>query len=249
VNPGRQRRATLAAHPLDCLRPVLAANGRGRQARRAEGAPLKVCRESCNNLADGRGSYLGPISVGVVSDATGGGSSRWKTFGERVIYDNPWVWLGQVDVELPDGERFWHHVVRLHRAAMMVLVDKDERVLLLWRHRFVQDHWGWELAGGLIDEGEEPAETAARELEEETGYRAGRVEHLITFQPMVGMVDSEHVVFVGRDPQRIGEPTETTEIERMEWVPLASVPGLIAAGEIWNSGTLVALLRLLMPQG
>ena len=117
------------------------------------------------------------------------------------------------------------------------------------RHRFVQDRWGWELPGGLIDEGEEPAETAVRELEEETGYRAGRVEHLITFQPMVGMADSEHVVFVGRVPERIGEPTETTEVERMEWVPLASVPGLIAAGEIWNSGTLVALLRLLMPQG
>jgi hypothetical protein len=41
---------------------------------------------------------------------------------------------------------------------------------------------------------------------------------------MVGMVDSEHVVFVGRDPEKAGEPTETTEIERMEWVPLASVP-------------------------
>ena len=48
---------------------------------------------------------------------TGGGTSRWKTFGERVIYDNPWVWLGQVDVELPDGERFWHHVVRLRPDA------------------------------------------------------------------------------------------------------------------------------------
>ena len=68
-----------------------------------------------------------------MTDATGGESSRWKTFGERVIYDNPWVWLGQVDVELPDGERFWHHVVRLHRAAMMVLVDGQDRVLLLWR--------------------------------------------------------------------------------------------------------------------
>ncbi len=184
-----------------------------------------------------------------MTDATGGRTSRWKTFGERVIYDNPWVWLGQVDVELPDGERFWHHVVRLHRAAMMVLVDGQDRVLLLWRHRFVQDRWGWELPGGLIDEGEEPAETAVRELEEETGYRAGRVEHLITFQPMVGMVDSEHVVFTGRDPEKIGEPTETTEVERMELVPLASVPGLVAAGEIWNAGTLVALLRLLMPQG
>ena len=185
------------------------------------------------------------VSVVGVADAERGGPSRWRTFGERTIYDNPWVWLGQIDVELPDGERFWHHVVRLHRAAMMVLVDEQDRVLMLWRHRFVQDRWGWELPGGLIDEGEEPAETAVRELEEETGYRAGRVEHLVRFQPMVGMVDSEHLVFVGRQPEKVAEPVEVNEVERMEWVPLESVPGLISAGDIWNSGTMVGLLRLL----
>jgi hypothetical protein len=43
----------------------------------------------------------------------------------------------------------------------------------------------------------------------------------------------------------VGEPTEINEVERMEWVPLASVPQLIDSGEIWNSGTLVALLRLI----
>ena len=69
--------------------------------------------------------------------------SRWRTLGERVIYDNPWVWLGQIDVEIPGGERFWHHVVRLHRAAVMVLADDQDRVMMLWRHRFVQDRWGW----------------------------------------------------------------------------------------------------------
>ncbi len=180
-----------------------------------------------------------------MADALEGERSRWRTFGERTIYDDPWVWLGQVDVELPGGERFWHHVVRLHRAAMIVLVDEQDRALLLWRHRFVQDRWGWELPGGLIDDGEEPRETAVRELEEETGYRAGRVEHLVTFQPMVGMLDSEHVVFTGRDPQLVAEPVETGEVERMEWVPLALVPALIAEGKIWNSGSLVGLLGLL----
>lgn len=75
-------------------------------------------------------------------------SSRWKTFGERMIYDSPWVWLGQVDVEPPGGARYWHHVVRLRPAAVMALVDGEERVLMLWRHRFVPDRRGWELPGG-----------------------------------------------------------------------------------------------------
>ena len=186
------------------------------------------------------------VSVVAVTSAAGGGPGRWRTFGERAVYESPYVWLGQVDVELPGGERFWHDVIRLHRAVVMVLVDGADRVLLLWRHRFVQDRWGWEVPGGLVDEGEEPAEAARRELEEETGYRAGRVEQLIMFQPRAGTVDAEYFVYVGRDPERVGEPTEVNEAVRMEWVPLASVPGMIAAGEIWNAGSLVALLRFLM---
>src|SRR5438477_12851703 len=60
-----------------------------------------------------------PANFGAVADATGGRSSR-KTFGERVIYDNQWVWLGQVD-----GERFWHHVVRRanHRRSARLQED------------------------------------------------------------------------------------------------------------------------------
>ena len=58
-------------------------------------------------------------SVGSVSD-TANTPSEWKIFDDRTIYDNPWVWFDEVKVELPDGERFWHHVVRLHRAAMTV---------------------------------------------------------------------------------------------------------------------------------
>lgn len=111
------------------------------------------------------------------------------------------------------------------------------------------DRWGWEIPGGPVDEGEEPAEAAARELEETTGYRARRVEHLITFQPMAGSVDAEHVGFFGQDPERIGEPTGTNEVTRREWVPLGWVPGLIAEGQIWDAGSLVALLRLLTMDG
>ena len=131
-----------------------------------------------------------------------------------------------------------------------MLLDEQDRVLLLWRHRLVQDQWGWELPGGLVDDDEEPADAAVRELEEETGYRAGGVEPLITFQPMVSTADSEQFAYVARKPERIGEPTEVNEeVARMEWVPLASVPGLIAAGDLWESGALVALMQVLLQEG
>jgi hypothetical protein len=57
-----------------------------------------------------------------------------------------------------------------------------------------------------------------------------------------------HFVFVGRDAEKVGEPTEKNEFERMEWVPLASVPALLKAGKIWNAASLVPLLRLLVPE-
>ena len=180
--------------------------------------------------------------MGVTSDKRG----LWQAHGERAIYDSPWVWLGQVDVEPPGGARYWHHVVRLRKAAVAALLDDRDRVLMLWRHRFVPDRWGWELPGGLVDEGEEPAAAANRELAEETGYRAGHLDHLVTFQPMPGTIDAEHYVYAGRSPLRVGDPTDLTEAARVEWVPLASVPGLIAAGEIWTAGSVAALPLLLM---
>jgi 8-oxo-dGTP pyrophosphatase MutT (NUDIX family) len=173
-------------------------------------------------------------------------NTEWLVHGQRTLYDSEWIRLYKTDVELPDGQRFEHHTVWMPTAAMTALLDDEEtHVLLMWRHRFVSDVWNWELPGGLVDEGEEPAETAAREIEEETGYRARTLEHLVTFEPMIGMVNSPHHVFLGRGATHVGEPTEKTEMQRMEWVPLADVPQLIADGLIQNSGTLVALLHVL----
>ena len=82
-------------------------------------------------------------SVAVMSAAEERpGSLAWKVHGERSLYDNPWVRLVKVDVQPPGGSRFEHHVVRLQRVA--VVLDELDRVLMLWRHRFVDDSWGWD---------------------------------------------------------------------------------------------------------
>lgn len=178
-------------------------------------------------------------------DSRDEGRGRWTIHGERSLYDSPWVRLGKADITTPSGNRFEHHTVTLSPAAVIAILDQgEEHVLMSYRHRFVPDVWGWELPGGLVDRGEDPERTAVREALEETGYKVGAVEAVATFEPMIGIVRSQHHVFVGRDAELVSDPTEFDE-GHYEWVPVSDVRNLIATGKVQSSGTLVALLHLL----
>lgn len=173
-------------------------------------------------------------------------ASQWQVFGERNLYENRWVTLAKVDIQEPDGSRYEHHKVLLPAAAMVAMVDDQDRVLMMWRHRFVPDLWNFELPGGLLEDGEDPAAAAAREVVEETGYRTTRpLERVVDFEPMIGTCTSPHHVYIARGVEKAGEPTEKNEAAHLEWVPLDDMLGLVAAGKIRNSGTLVAVLYLL----
>lgn len=170
---------------------------------------------------------------------------RWLVHAERTLYDSPWVRLGKADITTPSGSRFEHHTVTLPPAAVIAILDRgEEHVLMSYRHRFVPDVWGWELPGGLLDPEESPEQTAVREALEETGHRVGSVEHVATFEPMIGTVCSPHHVFVGHEAELVADPTEFDE-GVYEWVPLAKGRSLVGEGKVQSSGTLVALLHLL----
>ena len=171
---------------------------------------------------------------------------RWVVHGERSLYESEWVRLRLVDVEIPGGERFEHHVVRTAPAAGVVVVSEDRSsVLLLWRHRFITDTWGWEIPAGRVDEGESVVDAAAREVLEETGWQPGPLTSLGAYFPNNGVADTAFHLFVASGAEHVGDPTDWSESERVEWVELDTVRAAIEAGEVGDGLSLTALCWVL----
>ena len=174
----------------------------------------------------------------------------WRVFGERTVYDNRWVRLSLVEVEAPNGERWEHHVVQLDRVAIAMLINERDEVLMLHRYRFAVDQWGYELLGGLVEDGEDPAATAAREAVEESGWRpTGEPELLASFEPMPGMVRARTDVYLFRGAEKVGEPTDTEEAGRLEWVPPDRVRELLRTNQLLGGGTIIAVQSFLLSRG
>ena len=168
---------------------------------------------------------------------------EWTVHGERVIYDSEWIRLALTDVELPSGKRFDHHVVRMPYLAAGTVVDDPERgVLLLWRHRFTTDTWGWEIPGGRVDEGETPAEAATRETVEEAGWRPGPLTLMTAYYPHNGISDMTFHLFAATSAVHVGEPTERDEAERVEWLGWPELLDEMRAGRVGDGLSLTALL-------
>ena len=167
---------------------------------------------------------------------------QWKVNSERSLYRDQWVDVRSVDVELPDGRHLDHRMIHTSASAGAVVVNDSGRVLLLWRHRFSTDTWGYEIPLGPIRAGEAPIEAAAREVEDESGWRPGPMTSLLYVQPSAGLITSQHHVFHTTRATYVGPAVDSYESEYVEWVPLARVPELIGKGQIVSGTTVAALL-------
>ncbi|HEX8500703.1 MAG TPA: NUDIX hydrolase [Pyrinomonadaceae bacterium] len=131
-------------------------------------------------------------------------------------------------IEAPD----WINVIPLTKAGEVVLIEQ---------HRHGSGEISLEIPGGMVDPGEEPRETAARELLEETGYEAREVVPLGRTRPNPAIQNNWIHTFLAPDVERRGEPSNAgTEQTRVRLVPLERIPALIAGGEITHSLVVVA---------
>jgi 8-oxo-dGTP pyrophosphatase MutT (NUDIX family) len=171
--------------------------------------------------------------------------TQWTIHGENVVDENRHIKLSTVDIELPDGVKFTQYVARMPRCAMTLVLNDKHEALLMYRHRFIIDRWVWELPGGYVDHAEYVAIAAAREVEEETGWRPKTMEHLVSFQPSIGTLDQPQEIYLARGADLTDTPPDINEAEDVRWIPLEEAVTMIDRSEIVGAATVVALYRAL----
>lgn len=162
------------------------------------------------------------------------------------------VWQGKFITAKVKGK--WEYVSRARgiRAAVILAIDEEEHVILVEQFRVPLGRRCIELPAGLVGDGDDAGEAAdlagARELEEETGYAAARIENLGEFFSSPGMVTESFTLLRARGLTRLGPgggtPGEDITVHR---VPVAGLERFIAERRALGDAIDVRLLMLLGP--
>ena len=163
------------------------------------------------------------------------------------LYSGRIVNLDLDTVRFPDGSTGRLEMLRHPGASAVVpLLDDrdaaDPRVLLLRQFRHAADRFIWEVPAGRLDAGESPEDCAERELEEETGMRAGKFERLTTIFTTPGFTDEKIHLFLASDLTEGSTRREADEFMELHPRRWSDVMESIRSGEIDDGKTLVSLL-------
>lgn len=135
-----------------------------------------------------------------------------------------------------------------HPGAVAILAQPDAgSVLLVRQFRYPVRRWTVEIPAGTRVPGEHPDATAARELQEEAGIAAARLVRIGSFFPALGVSDEEMILYRAHGLSAVPAAPEHGELVGPLVVPLAGLPALVAAGELCDAKTIIALGLLGVP--
>ena len=174
----------------------------------------------------------------------------WTTLGSRTVYANPWIQVREDQILRPDGQPGIYGVVHFRNKAVGVLpVEADGSVWLVGQYRYPLGRYSWEIPEGGGPIGEDPEITARRELREETGLSAAKLD-LIHRSHLSNSVSDEEAFLYRATELTPGpsepEGTERLEVRRVSW---DQAWAMVQGGAITDAMSVIALLHEAIRRG
>ena len=169
--------------------------------------------------------------------------SEVKVLESREIYRGKIVDLSLDRVTLPNGNVCELEMVHHPGASAVVPVDADRKVLLVRQYRYAASGWLYEIPAGKLDDGEDPAVCAAREIEEEVGVRPGRLTPMGWIWTTPGFSDERISLYLATELIASKQSLQPDEVLSVERLPLDEAVDLARRGEIRDAKSVCGLLR------
>jgi ADP-ribose pyrophosphatase len=168
----------------------------------------------------------------------------WRTVTSRPIYENKWMKLREDIAELPDGRQTIYGVVTFGECVgVLPFVDADH-VLLVRQYRYVfGENQRWEMPTGGVHAGETPETAARRELQEEIGHTAGRLDWVSSYYTSKSVCQETAHLFLGHDLAPSILAPDDTEFLEIAAFPFQEVLDMVNRSEIRDSMTVIAVLH------
>lgn len=163
---------------------------------------------------------------------------------EQQVYQGRIVKLALLDVQLPNGEPGKREIIRHPGAVAIVALDEAGNVLLVRQYRIAADKILQEIPAGTLKLGEDPFVCAERELQEETGFKPGKLERIGGIYPAPGYTTEFIHLFLATDLTPSPLPLDDDEFIEVDRMPLAQAVALVDAGDICDAKSVAGLLRV-----
>jgi 8-oxo-dGTP pyrophosphatase MutT (NUDIX family) len=166
----------------------------------------------------------------------------WLRHSRRTAYENPWITVWHDEVTRPDGTAGIYGLVHFaNLAAGVVVIDDDDRVLLVGQHRYALDEPSWEIPEGGVPSDELPLDGIRRELREETGVAATDWRELGRVHLSNSVTDELAVIYVARGLTHGDSQPEPTEQLEIRWVAFDEALAMVLDGRISDALTVMGI--------
>ncbi len=158
------------------------------------------------------------------------------------VFDGKIIEVFHDTISLPDGRSAVREIVKRGCASAVIPVDKDGKIVFVRQYRRPADECVLEIPAGVFEEGEDPLLCAVRELEEETSFKAGKIQFLFKTYSAIGFCDEQIYIYLAEDLSQGEFNMDEDEFIEVEKYSLDEAVEKVFNGEITDSKTMMAVL-------